>query len=134
MVVQKRGILLGFLPQTPLAVDGITMVTLNSEELTLGIQGILYPCIFVLVGMEKCSYYICMTNKGVRRSSFSLWLECTFNPLSDCFNKTNTTSRPVVPFPVIYICFKPVASFHRLCVTSDINGCPGSVGFCTCGC
>lgn len=60
MVVQKRGILLGFLLQTP--VDGITMVTLNSEELTLGIQGILYLCIFVLVAMEKCSYYICMTS------------------------------------------------------------------------
>lgn len=114
MVVHKRGILLGFLLQTPFAVDGITMVTLNSEELTLGIQGILYPCIVVLVGMEKCSYYICMTNTCVRRSSFSLWLECTFNPLSDCFNKINTTWRLVVCFPVIYIGFKPVASFHRL--------------------
>lgn len=53
MVVQKRGILLGILLQAPVEVDGIAMVTLNSKELTLGIQGILYLCIFVLVVKEK---------------------------------------------------------------------------------
>lgn len=134
MVVQKRGILLGFLLQAPVAVDGIAMVTLNSKALTLGIQGILYLCIFVLVVMEKRSYYICMTNTCVGHSRFSLWLECTFNLLSDRFNKINTTWRLVVCFPVIHICFKPAASFHRLCVTSNMNGRTGSVGFCTRGC
>lgn len=125
MVVQKRGILLGILLQAPVEVDGIAMVTLNSKELTLGIQGILYLCIFVLVVMV----ILCMTDTCGGGSRFSLWLECTFNLLSDCFNKINTTWRLVVGFPV-----KPAASFHRLCVTSNKNGCTGSVGFCTRGC